>query len=110
VAAILARVNPEDRWRVNYLHPGPGQRRGESAGPVLSLCALSATAGMLQDVSGTPEQQDLSSVPVACPLCGQVHERCVFTAGSVYCTRPECSNPHHRQPPAAPGPQEEADG
>jgi hypothetical protein len=55
---------------------------------------------MFYDVGDTPEQQDLSGLPVACPLCHQVHERCVFTAGSVYCVRPGCQNPHHRQPPA----------
>jgi len=55
---------------------------------------------MLHNVSGIPEQQDLSSLPVTCPLCHQVHERCIFTAGSLYCVRPRCRNPHHRQPPA----------
>jgi hypothetical protein len=44
-------------------------------------------------------QRDLSDVPVTCPLCHQVHERCVFTAGSLYCARPGCRNPHHREPP-----------
>jgi len=62
---------------------------------------------MLHDVSDTPEQQDLSGLPVACPLCRQVHERCVFTAGSVYCVRPDCRNPHHRQRPAAFKPSQE---
>ena len=37
--------------------------------------------GMLHDVGDTPEQRDLSGLPVACAVCHQVHERCVFTAG-----------------------------
>jgi hypothetical protein len=55
---------------------------------------------MFYGVGDTSEQRDLSGLRVACPLCHQVHERCVFTAGSVYCTRADCQNPHHRQPPA----------
>jgi len=53
------------------------------------------------------EPRDLSGLPVVCPVCHQVHERCVFTAGSVYCTRPGCRNPHHRRPCAASGPPQE---
>jgi len=33
------------------------------------------------------------------PLQYSAHERCVFTAGSLYCIRPGCRNPHHREPP-----------
>ena len=29
-----------------------------------------------------PGPQDLSQVPVVCPICHQVHERCEFRAGS----------------------------
>ena len=46
--------------------------------------------------------QDLSQFPVVCPICHQVHERCEFRAGSVYCARPDCQNPHHREPPPMP--------
>jgi hypothetical protein len=59
---------------------------------------------MFHDVADLPGPGDLSGLPVVCPLCRQVHERCVFTAGSVYCIRPGCRNPHHRRPPAAPDP------
>lgn len=39
-------------------------------------------------------------VPLAaCPLCGEAHERCQFTAGSLYCVREDCPNPHHRTEP-----------
>jgi len=41
--------------------------------------------------------QDLSQLAVACPICHLVHERCEFRAGSVYCVRPDCRNPHHRK-------------
>jgi hypothetical protein len=57
---------------------------------------------MFYVVGDTPGQRDLSGLPVVCPLCRQVHERCIFTSGSVYCIWPGCRNPHHRQPPAAP--------
>ena len=33
-----------------------------------------------------------------CRICHQVHERCIFAAGSMYCARPDCRNPHHREP------------
>jgi hypothetical protein len=42
--------------------------------------------------------QTPSQVPTVCPVCHQVHERCEFRAGSVYCVRPDCQNPHHREP------------
>ena len=29
-----------------------------------------------------PPETDLSGLPVVCPICRQVHARCVFTAGS----------------------------
>jgi hypothetical protein len=32
-----------------------------------------------------------------CPTCSRLHEICEFTSGSVYCTRPDCANPHHRR-------------
>lgn len=55
------------------------------------------------DVMSDPLRQlDLTGTPVACPVCGRVHERCRFTAGSLYCTRPDCQNPHHRRPPPHP--------
>ena len=60
-----------------------------------------ATVGNAYDVGDIPEQWDLSDIPVVCPVCRQVHERCVFIAGSVYCVRPGCQSPHHRQPPTA---------
>jgi hypothetical protein len=41
----------------------------------------------------------MSHKPALCPLCGQVHDRCVFTAGSLYCAVGRCRNPHHRPPP-----------
>ena len=47
-----------------------------------------------------PEPQDLSQVPVVCPLCHQVHERCEFRAEVGVLLRPGCRNPHHREPPA----------
>lgn len=31
-----------------------------------------------------------------CALCPASHVLCVFTAGSLFCVRPDCSNPHHR--------------
>ena len=65
---------------------------------------------MFYGVRDTSQQRDLSGLPVVCPLCRQVHERCVFTARSVYCTRPDCRNPHHRTPPPVPGAQEETGG
>jgi len=43
---------------------------------------------------------DLSQLPVACSLYGQVHERCEFRTGSLYCIRPGCQNPHHREVPS----------
>lgn len=49
-------------------------------------------------------QRDLSDLLVACPLCHQAHERCVFTAGWLYCVRPGCRNPHHLVPPPEVGP------
>jgi hypothetical protein len=45
-----------------------------------------------------PGPQDLSQFPVVCPICHQAHERCEFRVGSVYCARPDCQNPHHREP------------
>ena len=33
--------------------------------------------------------------PGLCPLCGGEHDRCQFGAGSLFCTRPDCRNPHH---------------
>jgi hypothetical protein len=38
-----------------------------------------------------------------CPLCGGTHDTCEFTAGSLYCVKTDCRNPHHRAPgsPAA---------
>lgn len=66
--------------------------------------ALARGLGMLDGMGDTAEQQDLSDAPVACPVCGQVHERCVFTAGSLYCTRPDCRNLHHRTPLARTAP------
>jgi hypothetical protein len=62
---------------------------------------------MFYAVGDPPEERDLSGLQIVCPLCHQVHERCIFTAGSAYCTRPDCRNPHHRQPPAVPEPQEQ---
>jgi hypothetical protein len=41
---------------------------------------------MFYDVGDTPDQRNLSGLPVACPVCRRVHERCVCTTGSVYCT------------------------
>jgi hypothetical protein len=35
-----------------------------------------------------------------CPLCGSEHQRCQFAAGSSFCIRPECGNPHHRATPS----------
>jgi hypothetical protein len=52
---------------------------------------------------GDALELDLSSLPVVCPLCGHVHERCRFTAGSLYCVRSDCRNPHHPEPPPACG-------
>ena len=46
--------------------------------------------------------QDVSQLAVVCPLCHRVHERCEFRAGSVYCARPDCRNPHHREPRSMP--------
>jgi hypothetical protein len=37
-------------------------------------------------VMGEAPELDLPGLAVACPLCGQVHARCRFTAGSLYCT------------------------
>jgi len=31
--------------------------------------------------------------------CPAEHEVCVFTAGSLFCVRPGCRNPHHRPAP-----------
>src|SRR5215467_4425992 len=47
---------------------------------------------------------NLSDAPVICPLCLQIHDRCGFTAGSLYCARQDCQNPHHRQPRLPKGP------
>src|SRR5215472_4827375 len=47
---------------------------------------------------------NLSDAPVICPLCLQIHDRCRFTAGSLYCARQDCQNPHHRQPARLKGP------
>jgi len=38
-------------------------------------------------------------------LCGVTHEACEFAAGSLWCVRPDCRNPHHRsERPAQGGP------
>jgi hypothetical protein len=35
-------------------------------------------------------------------LVHQVHQRCRFTSGTLYCVRPRCGNPHHRGPHPSP--------
>jgi hypothetical protein len=52
------------------------------------------SGGLPWGMGDAPRPEDLSQVPVVCPLCHQVHERCEFEAGSVYCARPGCRNPH----------------
>jgi hypothetical protein len=44
---------------------------------------------------------DLAHADQYCPLCRRSHGVCVFTAGSLYCTRENCPNPHQCSP--APG-------
>lgn len=34
---------------------------------------------------------------VHCSVCDGWHEGCRFAAGSLYCNRPGCLNPHHRR-------------
>jgi hypothetical protein len=40
-----------------------------------------------------------TSLSVVCPLGHQVHERCQFTAGSLFCVKPDCGNLRHRPLP-----------
>src|SRR5690242_20380466 len=62
----------------------------------------------LVGMGDAPGQHDLSQAPVACPICHQVHERCEFRAGSVYCVGADCGTrtigsprrSHHRRFPA----------
>jgi hypothetical protein len=68
---------------------------------VYSLKELRLSAKLPWNMGETPGQ-DLSDLPVACPLCHQVHHRCRFTSGTLYCIRPRCGNPHHRGPHPSP--------
>ena len=70
-------------------------------GRSLKKCCRVAAVGSACLMSDLPGQGDLSGAPVVCPLCGQVHQRCRFSAGSLYCIRADCRNPHHRWPPPA---------
>jgi hypothetical protein len=62
-------------------------------------------------VAADTGRQDPAYADRPCALCGQRHAPCVFTAGSLYCIRPDCTNPHHRQPPeASPAPSQPGPG
>jgi len=82
---------------------GGSSRTAEPLQPGRSWGLTGSPAAAHADVMGdAPAQQDLSDLPVACPVCGLVHERCVFTGGSLCWVRPGCRNPHHRETPPAP--------
>jgi hypothetical protein len=75
-----------------------GRARGllRTAGP----CALQEPRARGQQIEH--DIRIIVSTPMSlgfiCPHCHQVHERCEFRAGSVYCVRPERRNPHRREP------------
>jgi hypothetical protein len=65
--------------------------------------SLSAAAGMFPLWLTCRSQGIYLAFRSSARCAAKIHQRCVFTAGSVYCIRPGCQNPHHWRPPAEPG-------
>lgn len=84
---------------------GPGKLHGEEPATLHGIAPHGRHVAfllleVLSEMSDKLGEEDLSGAPVVCPLCGQVHQRCRFEAGSLSCTRSDCRSPHHRPTPS----------
>ncbi len=103
VTKNLPRMSRQESVTKPQASGGPTQLAGWGVG-----LAGPQTGGKIPDPVGPPRPVDYAEplrtpgVGQPCPLCGGIHDRCVFGKG-LYCQRAGCRNPHHRAQPLAAG-------